>query len=257
MANTQSVDENISQVLNSFESVSLQELAKVSLLNRVDTKFMLHRRYLPELLLKIEPHYQALSIGNKRIFNYETQYFDTSTFQLYQDHHNGKANRLKVRYRRYVDSGLMFFEAKYRVKDARTNKVRWPITAWSDKLDEKQLAALHEVNDLANKLEAVMWNDFQRITLADYSDKERVTIDTSITFRNRNNHLSVADLAVVEVKSEKISALSEIVKQLRLEHLDATPFSKYSIGIAMMEKVKYNAFKPIISKLNKIIDGNN
>src|SRR5688500_3966537 len=108
-------DEGVDKALNKFESITLNDLDQVRMLNRIDTKFVFHLSQFPAILDEIRDDYYALEIADNRVFAYESLYFDTEDFQLYRFHHNGKFNRLKVRYRRYTDSGLVFFEVKYKV----------------------------------------------------------------------------------------------------------------------------------------------
>ena len=95
-------------LVSSLLPLSLEELDKVKLLNRVDSKFIFHIRALNDILKEVSEYYHILEIDQKRIFKYESLYFDTPDFLLYRHHHNGKPNRVKVRYRKYLDSGEVF-----------------------------------------------------------------------------------------------------------------------------------------------------
>ena len=87
----------IESVLNQFDKIDLEGLEKVKLLNRVDSKFIFHVNELPFILKMIKDDYSLLEINDLHSFNYETVYFDSSKFQLYHAHHNGKLNRFKIR----------------------------------------------------------------------------------------------------------------------------------------------------------------
>ena len=108
---------HIKQVLGTFEPITLKGLEEVKMLNRIDTKYVFHIKQFAEILEEVKKDYYALEIDGNRMFAYESLYFDTEDYQLYKFHHNGKINRLKVRYRRYSDSGLVFFEVKYKVNN--------------------------------------------------------------------------------------------------------------------------------------------
>ena len=80
---------------------------EVKLMNRTDTKFVFEYSLLQKVLNEIKDHYYVLNIDGVRLNAYRSLYFDTDDFKFYFDHHNGK-NRIKVRYREYMDSGLCF-----------------------------------------------------------------------------------------------------------------------------------------------------
>ena len=103
--------------LDTFSSISLSEIEQVNLFNRIDTKYIVQMVDFTGILKEIKHHYNVLQIDNKRIHRYESLYFDTPDFKLYQYHHNDQQNRFKVRYRKYVDSGLCYFEIKYKQKN--------------------------------------------------------------------------------------------------------------------------------------------
>ncbi len=104
--------QKVEETLNTFQPLTLKELDNVQMLNRVDTKFVFHINQFCEILEEIKENYLVLEIDGKRMFDYESIYFDTDNYDLYKFHHNGKLNRLKVRYRKYLDSGLCYFEVK-------------------------------------------------------------------------------------------------------------------------------------------------
>ena len=65
-----------------------------------------------------------LQIDGKRKHDYKSLYFDTEDRKFYNDHHNQRVNRYKVRYREYVDSGLVFLEIKCKNNKGKTIKKR-------------------------------------------------------------------------------------------------------------------------------------
>ena len=104
----------ISEILNRFDGITLKEMDSVALLDRVDTKYLFKVDLLPDILKKIMTEYYVLDIKNVRMSNYETIYYDTEDLSFYNQHHNGKLNRYKIRERCYMDSNLSFFEIKYK-----------------------------------------------------------------------------------------------------------------------------------------------
>ena len=101
-----------SSSLSQFETIALKEMDSVSLLKRIDTKFLTTESKLLEVIPHLLNDYRVLEIGENRLMNYATLYFDTEDLKSYTEHHNGKAKRVKIRMRKYIDSNLCFLEIK-------------------------------------------------------------------------------------------------------------------------------------------------
>lgn len=110
--------------LNQFNNINLEDLNQVKLLNRKDTKYIFHENNLPNLLNKLSSSFKILEINNKRKFFYESIYFDTDDFMFYNQHHNEKRSRFKVRFRKYDATNNVFFEIKKKNNKNRTIKKR-------------------------------------------------------------------------------------------------------------------------------------
>jgi hypothetical protein len=104
----------VRDLLNGFEPITLAEMDGVKLMDRTDQKFIFHISKLPDLLRAVQQNYRALEVSGTRMSRYETLYFDTPEYTLFTQHHNGKTNRYKIRMRRYVESDLQFFEVKHK-----------------------------------------------------------------------------------------------------------------------------------------------
>ena len=250
---------SIEESLQEFAPITLKEMDGVSLMNRTDTKFIFEADRLPELLKKVSPFYKSLEIANNRFSNYKTDYFDTLEFGLYTAHHNGKQNRYKIRYREYMGANLSFLEVKFKNNKGKTLKSR--IQAWVDKED---------INDVHNEflklktpfkkenLEHVLTNNFSRITLVSNSDKERLTIDFKLQFKNKTTLKNLDNLVIAEVKQEKVNRESKVMKILKKMNIHQASFSKYATGAVIMNpKLKYNKFKSNLLYLNKIHQNGN
>ncbi len=245
---------NIYATLAEYEPIDLVGLDKVKLLNRIDTKFVFHIDQLSDILNEVADEYYVLEIDNKRAFAYESLYFDTDDFQLYKQHHNGKLNRIKARYRRYSDSGLCYFEVKYKVKGGlRTDKKRLKQPTINENLGQKELELVFHPQLNNAELKPKLWIYFTRITLASRAFNERLTIDININFDNFEKQQGYPQLVIAEVKTEKSCYNSPIVKALKSRHLEQIGFSKYSSGIALLTNIKSNLFKPNFIKINKLL----
>ena len=114
----------ISKITASFSPIKLAEMDNVKLMSRSDTKFAFKFSKLPELLNQMMPFYKVLEINGKFIHDYKSLYFDTDDRKFYLDHHNGRVNRNKVRFREYVGSDLTFLEIKRKNNKGKTIKKR-------------------------------------------------------------------------------------------------------------------------------------
>ncbi|MBL0342143.1 MAG: VTC domain-containing protein [Bacteroidetes bacterium] len=115
--------ESIPQYLKAFKPIGLVELDKVALLDRMDTKYVFTIEQLPMFLDRLKDTYCVLEINNNSMFHYESLYFDTDAFYLFNQHFVG-LNRYKVRFRKYVESNQSFFEIKFKNNKSRTVKTR-------------------------------------------------------------------------------------------------------------------------------------
>lgn len=256
LVNYEHEEQKILAKLNDFDAISLKELDSVKLLNRVDSKYVFHITDFRNLLDEICSQYNILEIDGKRIFSYESLYFDTEDYLLYRFHHSGKLNRMKVRFRKYLDSGLTYFEVKYKVKGTRTDKVRIKEDDIKGELTEKELELVHHDYADIHGLQKKLWVYFKRITLAGKHISERATLDLQLSFDNFQQKRSFPELVIAEVKQAKSNVFSPMIQAFKKRHFEEAGFSKYSTGIALLENIKHNAFKPNLIKLNKIIDGN-
>jgi len=245
--------EDIIQRLNQFESVSLKQLDSVRLQNRIDSKYMLTKHELGLVLDGIRENQYVLEIEGTRMFTYQTIYYDTPDFQFYKDHHNGCINRVKVRCREYIESHLVFYEIKRKLFGTRTDKQRMVIDAlYEDVPIEKY--SLIEYKRLAGKpIEKKMVNRFKRITLTNKQFTERITIDLDIELYNDHAKVYLPEIAVIEVKQGKTDTFSNTVQVLKKLGIRQSSFSKYAIGISLLEpQLKHNNFKPILLKIDKL-----
>ena len=67
----------ITDILQQFEPISLAEMEGVTLMNRIDTKFVMPASLLPELLALAQTSYFVQQAAGKRTGDYDTVYYDT------------------------------------------------------------------------------------------------------------------------------------------------------------------------------------
>ena len=239
--------------LSSFDKISLDEMNGVSLMKRVDTKFILSESQLLKVFSKIQKDYKVLEIDNERLMQYSTLYFDTQNKKCFKEHHNGKLNRYKIRMRKYLVSDICFLEVKKKNNLGITNKTRRQIKDFETILssDSKEFIYNSQINDLL--LEPALYNNFNRITLVNKNYPERVTIDTNLSFKSANKEKIFDNLVVIEIKQEGKRLNTVMNKALKLMSILPTNFSKYCLGITnTFDNIKSNRFKEINLKINKL-----
>ena len=224
----------------------------VKLLNRTDTKFVIPKDLFVRILPLLKENYKVLEIKNKRVAQYKTLYFDTDDFDFYTHHHNGWPNRYKVRMRKYIDSGLCYLEIKNK-KKGRTIKKRIQIADFEEEISETSLQFISDVipNDII--LIKKLWNSFNRITLVNKTDKERLTLDIGLGFQWNDKDLSLQNVIIGEVKQEKVNRNSPFMKLIKENGVRPLRVSKYCIGAKLLyPALKNNRFKEKHIHINKI-----
>ena len=143
---------SLQNLLKDHQTLSLKELEKVKLLDRQDTKFVFNQVQLPLILDKIKPFYRILEINNDLLFTYENTYFDTDDFLFYNQHHNEKRERYKVRFRKYSSNSNTFFEIKIKNNKNRTVKKRLMVDEMNGCLGEREIELVSNVivSDVGN-----------------------------------------------------------------------------------------------------------
>ncbi len=243
---------SIKKTVNTFSSVSLEEINSAALLKRTDTKFIINRKDLISVLEDINGNYKVLEINKDRIMTYNSLYFDTKTKKFYHDHHNGRIRRTKIRMRKYVESNSCFLEIKQKDGSGRTNKSRIAISDFEINLSVASADFIRKTTQKDYDLLPSIWTQFNRITLVNKISKERVTIDLNLSYNINGSAKSYEDIVIVEVKQERYNRDSSIVKTLRKYRYHPYNISKYCIGmISLYSDFKYNAFKAKLLKINK------
>ena len=257
----------ITDILQQFEPITLQEMESVKLMNRIDTKYVVPMTVLPRLLQMAQANYYIQQINNKRTGDYDTVYYDTEDLDMYIRHHDRQLVRQKIRVREYVDSNLFFLEVKRKSNRGRTKKKRISIPCFA--LTPDLIGQGKEPIRVDDFLAAKSWYRFEqisprlrtaftRITLVNKAMTERLTIDYRLQFTNLRSgeQTTIPNMVIVELKRDGHvpSPMLDIMLTLRIKQLK---ISKYCIGTALTNhEVKQNRFKAKIRKINKIVSSN-
>lgn len=229
----------------------------VKLMDRTDTKYVFILPQLPVFLDQLKNEYRILDVNGNRISRYESLYFDTKEFDLYSSHQRGKKNRYKIRFRKYVESDLYYFEVKFKNNKGRTIKDRVKQKQIDESINGKAEILLNEKTPLlSGSLEAKLWVNYSRITLVNKNSPERVTIDIDLTFKNNDQDKTIHNMVIAEVKQEK-ARISAFIQLMRKYHIRDGSISKYCFGvISLFENTKHNNFKPNLILIKKILNTN-
>lgn len=246
----------MNNILQTYNAISLDEIQRVKLMKRVDTKFVITKDELLSFLPLLTNFYDVLEINNERNLEYRTQYYDTEDYQMYTLHHNGKRNRHKIRIREYVSSNKLFLEVKFKNNKQQTIKNR--IVTQKSELEgcEKETNFIENYTDYKfDEIEKKSANSFYRITLAHKTKIERVTIDTNIKFYSTfKNKIHLNNLSIIEIKQEKFNINSEFMQLLKNNGIRQMRVSKYCTATSLFNSdLKYNRFKRKLLHINKLV----
>lgn len=243
----------ILKITASFSPIKLAEMDNVKLMSRSDTKFAFKISKLPELLNQMMPFYKVLEINGKFIHDYKSLYFDTDDRKFYLDHHNGRVNRNKVRFREYVGSDLTFLEIKRKNNKGKTIKKRMKVDSINDNLSVKQKEYIHSIIGSNIILNSKQWINFSRITFVHKVHKERLTIDINLNFKEKDRRGDLNQIAIGEVKQEKMSRLSDFMRIAKELHILPIRISKYCMStLELNPELKQNRFKEKTLFLTKL-----
>lgn len=246
----------LQSLLDNYRTVSLEQMGKVKLMNRVDTKFVTTLDKLEQLLQMASDRYSIQQIEGRQMMPYTTLYFDTPACEMYAEHQRGKKARQKIRIRRYESSGIAFLEVKRKNNKGRTDKKRMQVGERTPDLDREQYRTflIQKSRYGAQRLLPQLSNEFRRITLVNDAMTERLTIDLGLRFYNEQTgqKADMGPLVVIEVKRDGLthSPILAMLKQLRIHK---SGFSKYCIGMSLTNPgLKSNRFKARLRYVAKL-----
>ena len=247
------------EILRQFKPITLAEMSGVKLMNRTDTKFVTTMPQLQQLLLMARSDYYAQEIDGERNMLYDTTYFDTRAFDMYQQHQRGCAGRQKIRFRTYVSSNLQFMEVKTKNNRGRTKKKRVEVTDMNLSDPAKREFLSHVLRYDVDTLQAHTHNYFHRVTLVNSAKTERLTIDTQLQFNNllTGQQRDMGPLVIIELKRDGM-VFSPVLDMLRQLRIHPHGFSKYCMGAAMTnDTLPQHRFKLKLREVDKILKSEN
>ena len=232
----------IGSVLDRLDAITLDDLdARAALQDRVDRTYIVREGELEALVERLAEGHLVLEIDGRRVFAYESVYFDTPDARCYRDHVDGRRPRFKLRTRLYADTGECVFEVKVKDAEGRTVKEHLPYAPEdrerltpearrfiADTLE--RLAGLSAPDDLERSL----ITRFKRATLAPRDGSARLTCDGDLRLVAPDGGCVVPrdSFVVVETKSEGGESPADDL----LHDADREPLSlsKYRVGLALL-----------------------
>ncbi|OGU10380.1 MAG: hypothetical protein A2X61_11310 [Ignavibacteria bacterium GWB2_35_12] len=249
-----SVEQKEAHTLKQFDTASLEYVNTLNLNNRQDTKYAFRNSELPNVLQDLKNNYKILDIQNNKVFLYENLYYDTPDLFMYFQHHNGKLNRYKIRYRKYRDNNTIFFEIKKKTNKQITIKNRIQAEKIENSLTKDANDLIEEeVDTKLENLSPKLWINYSRITLVHNERNEKVTFDKDLSFKGMVNGWSyLPGLVIAEIKQERFNPNSDFIKLMNRFRIRKIRISKYTTGSIMAyPEIKYNRFKPRLLFINK------
>lgn len=245
------------EIIRELKPITLEEMEKVRLMNRVDTKYVVHISKIEQLLRMAKGKYRIQQIDGQGNLPYYTFYYDTPDCDMYYQHQRGKKTRQKIR-RRIYEGGdsLQFLEVKSKNNKGRTKKKRILMEESDNILDYTEF--LEKQTDYSpEELSPVIENHFYRITLVNHEMTERITIDTRLEFHNliTGEKVSLPEIGIIEWKRDgnaENTPLKELLRELRIHE---GSFSKYCLGMALTDSsLPQNRLKYKIRNVMKIAE---
>lgn len=224
--------------------ISLAEVDEsAALQTRLDQKYLVPTAALVTLVGSLGPGLRVLRIDGRRVFTYESTYFDTDSLTFYRDHVQGRRRRHKVRTRLYADSGLTMLEVKAKGGRGETVKHRMP---WDrDRLDELGGAGLDFVDEHlpervpAGALRPVLMSRYRRTTFVDVGSGLRITCDVDLRFEGAGRSVTVPPGRVL-VETKSATGRSRADRLLHRAGQRDLAVSKYCVGLALTHGVPAN-----------------
>jgi len=240
--------------ISEFNGIGLDQLDQVSLMKRMDDKYVFPLTKIEPILEAVIDQYNVLEINNKRIMGYSTVYYDTDDLELFRLHQRGKLNRYKVRERTYVDSSISFLEIKLKNNKNKTIKTRIPVSEIDTGLEnEKSEFILNNSPINPMVLKPSLWVNFNRITFVSKANNERATLDTGLHYFFAGKDVYLHQVAIFETKRNFDLKRTPMMGALKKEGIRPSGFSKYCFGIPhIYPNVKRNALKRRFLMIDKI-----
>lgn len=227
----------LERVAASAKPISLAQMnAEAALMTRLDQKYFVPRELLGELLAEYSG-LRILEIGQERVHEYRSTYFDTAGFHFFRHHVQDRRHRNKVRIRTYA-TGDSFLEVKSKGRRGETVKERIALPG-APELDAPALEFIEQqiprMPGIAAELRPVLDSHYDRATFLQGGN--RITCDLGLRFISagtpgRAETAEGPNEVLVETKSA--TGQSPIDRDLRSVGIRPVSVSKYGVGMCLL-----------------------
>ena len=246
-----------------METITLEEMNSVKLMNRIDTKYVASETMVMRLLEETARcGYRAQVHCGVIAARYDTRYFDTESRDMYVVHHNRQLTRQKIRTRHYEDGSASYLEVKNKNNRGRTKKKRIEIPIEDLMGFAGNSEAVSFIEPLARyniqSLTPAIATRFVRITIVNPELTERITLDLNLEFTDLRSGVvgKIDGMSIIEIKQDgnTRSKAKEILNSLRVKPMR---ISKYCLGTALtVEGIKRNRMIEKIRRIQKRVEQN-
>ena len=216
-----------------------QVLAAAELQTRIDRKYVVPMDVFALMLGQLADGLTALQIDGRRVFHYESVYFDTPDLAAYHQHAHGRRRRVKVRTRASLDSGECLLEFKSAGSRGETVKERYPypIEARHELDPDAHALARERVGHRirTDTLAPVLTTIYHRATLVDPTAGSRVTCDVDLEFRSTDGGRFGPLDGIVVLESKTTGSESPVDRALHRLGRRPLSLSKYCVGMAVLD----------------------
>jgi hypothetical protein len=233
--------EVLTAVSHGLGGVELAEvLAEAALQTRVDRKYLLTPDEFQELARRVGSTFRVLDIGGRRVFGYESVYFDTGRLDLFRAHRQGRRRRYKARVRTYLDTGACMFEVKLKGRRGETVKHRLPYAVEDrERLNAEAAQFLgdlleQEYGEPVPDLEPAVVTAYSRLTLVDLVGGARLTCDVDLVCSRGQRRAQGSDMILVESKCAGAGSVAD--EALREMGVRSISVSKYCVAVALLDR---------------------
>jgi hypothetical protein len=232
----------VEALVSRLRPASLESIdERASLQRREDNKYLVPLDRLETLMGALRDDHDVLEIDGRRIFEYESTYFDTPELRCFRDHVHDRRPRYKARTRCYVTTGDCYFEVK--VKQTEGETVKQSIDYDPDDRQIIHPAAREllwetlescQIEPPDREPDPALVTRFRRVTVAARERPERVTIDLGIELDAPGGDTATIaeNRAVVEAKTpDGDGRCDELLREAGIEPVS---LSKYRLGIGLL-----------------------
>jgi hypothetical protein len=215
-----------------------QVLEAADLQTRTDRKYFVPPALFECLVDGIRDDYRVLEIDERRVFRYESVYFDTPDLAAYLGAARGRRHKFKVRTRTYLDSGTCVLEVKTSggrgetVKERMTHSIQH--RDWLDSAAETFIGERVRHRGDPLELEPTLTTTYARTALVDLDRGTRVTCDADLALTDPSgNTVAMQDHVLVETKSA--ATVGDVDRILWRLGVRPARISKYCVGLAALD----------------------